>query len=166
MRFFMIVRILDGSMVENFERVGFDSDKFRENLIPQIDNILKECKNKNLENWAINFRIKYTNARGIMIKTNCKSYQDLKCKEIVAHIPIPTDNIVNWGVKLAQHVYKDTSHLDKLAKNFDFLEVEFKEFSDRHDYLIDSIKRIITFCFEKGLVINKEKVRIKPFILL
>lgn len=151
-------RILHSSYVINFLDEGFNSEEISKILKPEVDNVLSDFKNEAIKDWEIHFVFTYTNVKGILIYRKSQSYPKEKYKDIVIHIPIPTNDIVSWGVDVSQHIY-DKNHLDKIIKNFSCLEVSFSKFTDRKSFLLDCMRRSIKFCIEEGFVINGIKVK-------
>jgi hypothetical protein len=154
-------RIRHSSYVIDFLDVGFDSDSLSRILKSEIDQILQSFNTDSLEDWEITFNALYNSTDKIFIFKKTKSIPSEKEKEIVIHIPIPTMNIVSWGVKPAQLI-KSTLYED-FKKYADALEVDYQRFSDRKDYILDCMRRAINFCFEDGFVVNGFKIKVlKP----
>jgi hypothetical protein len=156
----MKTRVLDSSLVINFMNVGFSSDEVLTEIKLKADEQVKKIENESLKDWELIFRFIYNNVKQILIYTKNKSYSKEKYKEIIVHIPVPTTEIVPWGVKEDQHVYSDNNHLDSIIKNFDRLDVDFTIFTNRSDYLLACMCRSVKFCFEKGFTINGVKCKI------
>ncbi len=156
----MKVRILDSSMVVNFQNIDFDAAEICSRVKSEVNMLIEPIKNEKLKNWEVHFIFSYNNVRQILIYTRGKSYPKEKYKEITTHIPIPTNDKVAWGVDIDQHVYENDSHLDHLMANFSCLNVKFSNFKNRADYISDCMHRTIKFCFEKGFTINGVKVKL------
>lgn len=157
----MRARILHTSYVLNFLDVGFDSSRISQILESEVNTILKENSFAELNDWEIKFRAIYTNSRQLLISKNrFGTYPKEKIKEISIPIPIPTIDIISWGITKDQHIYEDT-HYDKLLKNFWNLDVNYSDFSSRTNYILDCLRKAIKFCFEEGFTVNGIKVKTK-----
>lgn len=153
-------RILDSSMITDFFNIDFDSKKICSIIKTETDKLLETLDIDSLNDWEIHFIFRYTNVPGLLIYTKGVSYKKEKYKEITVHVPIPTLDIVNWGVNIEQHIYKNKDHLNKLIKNFDLIEVEFSDFNSRSEYIIYCMNKSIKFCLKKGFSINGEKIKL------
>lgn len=161
----MIVRVLDASMIADFVGEGFNSTEICSIVKSETERKASLIQSEKLRDWEICFRFWYNNVKQILIYTKNKSYSKERYKEITIHLPIPTDDKVEWGVDISQHVYKNENHLDHLMKNFYCLDVDYSRFNDRQDYILDCMRRSITFCFKEGFTINGVKVKIDTFSL-
>jgi hypothetical protein len=153
-------RILNSSYIADFLDVGFDSDKIKRTIKGEVDNILGKVENKLLDDWEIQFIFRYNTVKQLLIYTRGKSYSKEKYKEITIHIPIPSTDEVDWGVRKEQEVY-DKNHLDNIIDNFYRLDVDFKLYKDVHDYIIDSMRTAIKYCLTNGITINGVKLKIR-----
>jgi hypothetical protein len=151
-------RILDSSYVIDFIGSGFDSQVICSKIKLEADKIVESIKDEKLKDWEVHFIFRYNNVKQILIYTQGRSYPKEKYKEITIHIPIPTIDIISWGVTKDQHIY-DSNHLDKKIKNFDCLEVVFSKYENREDYIMDCMRRAIKFSFDNGFTINGIKLK-------
>lgn len=153
-------RVLISSYVLDFLDVDFNSNQIEEKARFEADKILDNFKKDNLKDWQVIFLFRLNNTEKILISKNrFGSIPSQKQKEITIHIPIPMKNVVAWGVYNEQHIYKDASHLNHLIQNFNTLEVNFKDFNNRTDYIVDSVRRAIKLCFENGFTVNGVKIK-------
>lgn len=154
-------RILHTSLVLNFLDVEFDTNVISEILKTEVDNILDSNNLGNLSDWEIQFKATYNNGRKLLISKNrLGSRPSDKIKEIVIIIPIPKLENASWGVSKYQYIYEE-SHYDKLLKNFWELNVNYSDFPNRTDYILDCMRRAIKFCFDEGFTVDGVKVNIK-----
>jgi len=156
----MKTRILNSSLVIDFIDIDFNSDEIKAVVKSETDEVAKSIKNEILKDWEVKFVFTYNYVKQILIYSKNRSHPVEKYKEVVIHIPIPTIDKAPWGVKKEQHIYKADDHLDKIIKNFDYLDVNFKNYTNRTDYILDCMRRSIKFCFEKGFTINGVKVKV------
>lgn len=156
----MTTRVLDSAYIYDFIDNGFNGTEIRSIIKKEADEFANLVLNEKLTNWEICFRIHYNHAKCILIYLKERSDKILKYKQITIHIPIPIKEKAIWGIDLEQHVYKDENHLDNLMKNFHLLEVDYSKFTNRHDYILDCMRRSIKFCFEYGFTVNGEKIKI------
>lgn len=152
-------KILFSSYVIDFLDIDFNSNVIEEIIKDQTDEVLQNVKDESCKDWEVVFLFRFNNTERILISKNrFGSVVSQKKKEIIIHIPIPMKNIVSWGVNDEQYVYKDATHLNNLLKNFNTLEVNYKDFNNRTDYIIDSAKRVVKFCFENEVTVNGVKI--------
>jgi len=156
-------RILNSSYISDFLDVGFDSEKIKRTIKGEVDDVLSKVENRLLDDWEIQFIFRYNTVKQLLIYTRGKSYNKEKYKEITIHIPIPSKDEADWGVRKEQEIY-DKNHLDNMIDNFDRLDVDFELFKDMHDYIIDSMRRAIKYCFTKGITINGQCIN--PVVIL
>lgn len=152
-------RILTSSYISDFLDVDFDSKKIKRTIKDEVDDVLSQFENKPLDDWEIQFIFSYNTVKQLLIYTRGKSYSKEKYKEITIHIPIPSKNEADWGVRKEQEIY-DKYHLDSIIDNFDRLDVDFKLYKDMHNYIIDSMRKAIKYCLTKGITINGVKLKI------
>lgn len=150
----MKVRVLDSSYIVDFPSEDFDSIKILTEIQKAAHTIARHIKDEKLQGWEVCFRFTYNYLNQILIYTRGKSEPKEKYKEITIHIPIPSTNEIRWGVNPTQHVYSSLNHLDHLLKNFHCLEVDYSRFEKCEDYVFDSMKRVISYCFENGFTLN------------
>jgi hypothetical protein len=161
----MKIRIIDSSYIQNFINQGFDSSKICEELSGKLTEVFKKYDFRTLFDWEVHFQFIYNNTEDILVYFKGKSYPKEKYKEIVTHIPIPTNEELNWGVNRDQYLYRDKKYLDHLKKNFEVLPGDFSEYTNREDYIVGAIKKVVKFSFEKGFTINGTKVQVENFTL-
>jgi hypothetical protein len=152
-------KILTHSHVVNF--VGFDIPRsaLHEPLEKITDTILATLNYPEFAQWKIEFDIIYGNHECIKIGTGMPSYVSELSKLIVIHIPIPTNDIVAWGVNHNQHLKIGKSEaFERKAKR---LDIDFKAFDNLLDYLLDSISKAIKFTLTEGFTMNGKKIKIK-----
>jgi hypothetical protein len=96
----------------------------------------------------------------LVTKNKLGSYTSDKTKEIMVAMPIPTIDKVPWGVQDSQHIYKE-SRFDDLMKNFHPLDVDYRDFHSRTDYILACMRAGISTSFDQGFTVNKEKIKSK-----
>jgi hypothetical protein len=149
-------KVISTSYVIEFLNVDFNSFQIETEMKSEVDQILKKIIIKDLEDWKIEFKVIFSGVKKIVIYTRMPSNKKEKNKIIIIHIPIPSIKNIDWGVQDNQYMNSNSS---PDAKNVAFLEVDFKEFDNRTDYINDSIRRAVKFCFEDGFTMNGVKVK-------
>ena len=156
----MEVKISFSSYVSNFLDIDFDSDNIKLNIENEINKYLNKYKIIKLDDWKVEFRIIFTNTKYIFAYTRNKSDVVSKTKDLVIHLPIPTKEIILWGVDLSQHTYKNNNHLMDKINNFETFEPLLDGIENRTEYITTNISKTIKLIFEKGFTINKQKLSI------
>jgi Immunity protein 9 len=151
-------RVLHSSYVIDFLDIDFSSNEISQVLELETDEILKQVKNDSLKDWKVQFRGIYGKGLSIRIFKKMPSYPKDRQKEITVHIPIPTSDVVSWGVNPDQQI--EVARHPNEAKNAALLDVNFSDFANRTDYILNCFRRAINFCFEDGFTINGVKVKI------
>ena len=150
-------RITHFCLIQDFLGMGFDTNKINEILKMEVNSILSKNSFTNKNDWVINFQANYNNGTKLLISKNkFGTYSKDKIKQIFIPIPIPTN--VSWGVKTEQHTYEAT-HYDKIINNFWVLDVNFSDFQNREEYILDCMRRAIKKAFEEGFTVGGIKVK-------
>jgi Immunity protein 9 len=147
-------------MVIDFLGVGFDERHIVEELQADVEKIVEDSGFSMQTDWDLRFDANFTNAREVLVSKNrVGSYPSDSTKQITIVIPVPYIEVVPWGVKREQHTY-DIDHFDKLMRNFSAIGVNYAAFSNRTDYIMDSMRRGIRHSFHEGFTVNKVKVKL------
>lgn len=153
-------RITHFCLIIDFLDVDFESRKISEILKIEVDNILKNNSFVDQNDWIIQFSATYNNGKHLLVSKNkLGSYPNDKVKEITIPIPIPLKNKISWGVNKEQYVHEIT-HYDKLLKNFWILDIDYHQFTNRTEYIIDCMRRAIKKVFEEGFTVGGVKIKI------
>jgi len=107
--------------------------------------------------WSIDFRIiysKYLDATGFFKNGFTRTFYKNKVFEL--YIPIPNDNQISWGVpkEYFNGVNKNTE-----TKPY-FLPVNFNDFDNEKDFIVDCVKRSVIALFERGITIKGQKLKL------
>jgi hypothetical protein len=151
-------RIAHTSYVIDFLDVDFSSDEISDILKSETDEILKKFDNDRLIDWELLYRGIYGKGTSVCVFTNVSPYVEDKQKQITVHIPIPTNDVAEWGIDPGKLI-----SLGKPPSEFKgakLLDVEFKDFSNRTDYILDCFRRAIKLSLAEGFTINKIKIKI------
>lgn len=148
--------VAHSSYVIDFLDVDFDSNKISDILKKEADQLLNGLNITALEGWKIEFRIIYGNIPQIAIYKALPSSKTEKHKQITIHVPVPTIDVVSWGVRKDQLV--STGFKPETARNFTFHEVNFQDYANRTDYILDSIRNAIKQTLREGFTVNGLKV--------
>lgn len=154
----MISRIRHTSYVINFLDVDFDSNQVSNLLEPETDLLLSRVIVEGIEDWEIEFKATYGEGSKLRIAKRTKSDTKYKQKLIVIHIPIPTKDLVSWGVTPEQHIgLKEPPDAEKYIVK---LDIEPAKFSNRFDYIIAAMRQGILFSLQDGFTVNGKKVKL------
>jgi len=109
--------------------------------------------------WVLTFNATYNNGKHLLVSKNkFGSYLSDKVKEIKIVIPIPSNSIVEWGVSNESYIY-DENHYDKIINNFFSLDIDYKKFNNRIDYIVDCLQRGICKAFQEGFTVGGIKLK-------
>jgi hypothetical protein len=157
----MQVRIGHSGMVIDFVDVNFNSNQIGSILEEKVRSILENFSLEGLDDWALEFMASYTNRRQPLVSKNkLVSFTSDKIKQITIAIPIPTVDIVPWGVEISQHIFQ-VNHFDNLIQNFYPLDVICTDYSNRTDYILACMREGIKKSFTEGFTVNKVKFKLK-----
>ena len=154
----MIVRIKHTSYVIGFLDKKFCSDKISKQLKSELEERLKHLVPESLNEWELTLKLIYSNHDKILVFRQGRSYKDEKYKEITVHIPIPTSNIVDWGVEKTQHI--KTGLNANVLKHADLIEVAPTHYNSREYFILGSMRKAIVELFRLGFTINKVKIKV------
>lgn len=148
------------STLLDFLDVGFSSNQISDLIKEELDAILSTLKlDHDLDDWTLVIRASYTNARQPLVSKNkLGAFTSDRIKEITIIIPIPTLEFISWGVHANQHIF-GASHFDKLVKNFNPIDLDYKQFENRTDYILDCMRMGINLSFENGFTVRNKKIR-------
>jgi len=122
----MQARVNHTCYVLDFLDEGFNSDEISSELKQVADSYLNACSAEGIDDWEIEFRAVYNNARQLLISKNgLGTYPSDKYKSITVVVPIPKKEDVSWGVDARQYVF-GIDHYDDLMKNFNLLDPHFE----------------------------------------
>ncbi len=154
----MKFRISESSNVIEFIGKDYESKKVINIVAVELNRCLEQIEiPKELNDWTLEFTLLYNCVKYIGVARKGKSIKSIKLKEVIIHIPIPNKDIVNWGVSETQIIreYKfDKRYIDELM-------VDFSNYTNRSDYIIDNARRAIHFALKTGITINGNKIIIK-----
>lgn len=156
----MQIRVNHTCLILEFWDDNFNASEITAELKIKTDNLLKQCSIDGIEDWQIEFRAVYNNAKQLLVSKNrLGTYPSNKYKEITIVVPIPEKKNMPWGVESNQFIY-GIDHYDGLIRNFNALEVDFRKFDNRSDYIKDCLSRAIDFSFTNGIVIKGIKIQV------
>lgn len=153
----MIGKVSHSSHLIDFTIPGFNYKKIELALEIEINAKLNEYDIPELNDWKIVFKALYGNREKIYVCRQARSQVDMKYKEIIIHIPIPLNSQMEWGIEKNQVVNIKFPENNKYCES---IEAEFKNHSDKYDFIIDCMRKGIKHTFEKGFTVNK--IKIKP----
>lgn len=154
----MVSHITHFSLVIDFLDVDFSSSHISSTLKMEADKLITQTNLIALQGWELEFWTTYGSQSPIRVFKKYPSHKRSKRKSIFIHIPIPTKDIIAWGVNPNQQVTIGTIPNEHM--HCSYLDVSFDRFSNRTDYILDSMRRAISFCFEEGFTVNSIKVKL------
>jgi len=150
-------RIIHNSYVIGFLEAGLPEKEINKILLPEIDFFLEKNKNaKLMEDWTLNFDIIYNCIEDLVIARKNRSYPNEQYKDVRIHIPIPTIDVVDWGVMPDQCI--NYNHKYKTSKYVEFFTVNPTEFSDRTSFIIATMLIAIKEIFKLGVTVNGKRI--------
>jgi len=152
-------KILLSSFIFDFLDVGFDSKEIEETVKQKTEKYFEILSLKKLEGWELHFMFRLNNVPKILIYTRSKSFPIQRYKEVVIHIPIPSVDQISWGANENQYLYKK-NYLDNQLENFYKLEINYANYRNRRDYLIDCMTKSFEETMRKGIRVNKQLVKL------
>ncbi|MBL7787677.1 MAG: hypothetical protein JNM36_17350 [Chitinophagales bacterium] len=156
----MVSVIKHTSYVIDFLDVGFDTDQVSNILKPETNLLLSKITVDGLDDWQIIFNPVYNNGSQLRIGKKTKSYVMDKEKWITIHIPIPTKDIVTWGVDASQLL--KTPDPPNAAKYLVYLPIDTTLFTNRFDYIVATLRQGILFSLQDGFMVNGKKIKLSP----
>lgn len=156
-------RITHFCLISNFLDIGFNSSEISNRLKMYVDKILEINSFYYPSDWVLTFNANYNNGKYLLItKNKFGSYKSDKVKEISIVIPIPSNSIVEWGVSKESYIYNE-DHYDKIINNFFSLDIDYKKFNNRIDYIVDCLQRGICKAFQEGFTVGGIKLKTNNF---
>ncbi|MEM6738360.1 MAG: Imm9 family immunity protein [Bacteroidota bacterium] len=149
----MKIRFTHTSYVTNFldkflhtQEVNKALEEYTSDLLPNLG----------MPDWEINFKPTYGNKESIAIFKKGQIIKSARRKEIVIHVPVPTKEIVFWGVDKKSHV--KVALPPNWEKNFHFIDVDPSDFNDLQSYVIYCLKVSVKKVLKTGFVLNGQKI--------
>ena len=143
---------------------GFDfpkKDNGKEEInvfLSKIHQSIIEQKGKDFfPDWTIDLHIIYSiywNVTGFFKKGYSRTFYKHKVFEL--YIPIPDNDQVSWGIS-KEHFFGININTETKAL---VLPVNFNDFDNEKDFIVDCVKRSIIELFEQGITIKGENLKI------
>ena len=153
----MQYKISHSSYVIGLVESDFPESEINEAINLEIDAYLKNAKNiESLQEWTLEITIVYNNVSDIILCRKNKSNPNAKYKEVIIHIPIPTKDTVDWGVKPEQHIENNWDY--KNSNYTDVFNIECTKYNNISSYIIDALRIAIKSCFQLGVTVNKIRI--------
>ncbi|MBT9391830.1 hypothetical protein KLP40_01535 [Hymenobacter sp. NST-14] len=154
-------KITHTSNVISFTDIGFKSKEIQTTIKSYVERTMKTIHADSLTDWQIIFNIVYSSDQRSLIRLykQYPSYKKTKQKELFIHIPIPIKSVVDWGVEESQLVNLPVQMNEN--KYCSYIDIDFKVFHNRNDYIIAAAHKAIRLCFEQGFTVNGVSVIIK-----
>lgn len=160
----MDIRVTHFCVLSNFLDVEFIANDISDKLTPLIHKIMKENDLTIPDDWILTFQASYNNGKTPLVSKNkLGSYTSDKMKDITIAIPIPLKSEISWGVEPVQHLY-GKNHFDKLMRNFWELDINYRNYNNRTDYITACLKAGIKKAFEEGFTVGGVKVKAKKTV--
>jgi hypothetical protein len=127
-----------------------------EDFLSEINAIITEKKgNCFFSDWIICFYLLFDQNNGIGIYKKGRTYIKEKEKEFTVIIPIPKDKEVSWGVRQSKFGYYNPTDESKYL----ILPINYDNFSNEKDFIIDCTKRAIIALLKYGITIEGQKIK-------
>lgn len=157
----MNIEVSHFGLVSDFIGVDFDSKKISFEWTQKLKRIFYENQLNFPMDWQLIFHLTYNNGKiPLVAKNKVGGYPSDKMKYIKIVIPVPLISEIEWGVNPDQHLY-GKNHYDKLMKNFNELEINFKNYKNRTDYISACLEGGIKRAFKEGFTVGGVKIQIK-----
>jgi hypothetical protein len=157
----MDIRVTHFCLLTEFLDVDFNAKEISDGLTPRIKAMMHENNLTIPSDWILIFQASYNNGKQPLVSRNkVGSYTSDRMKYVTIAIPVPLKTEISWGVNPDQHLYKK-DHYDKLMKNFYELDVDYKDYTNRTDYIIACLNAGIKRSFEEGFTVGGIKVKAK-----
>lgn len=154
----MKIKISESSYVIDFLGIDYDSNKVMNAVAYELKNCLEQIEiSAELYDWTLEFKLLYNNVRHLGIARKGRSDKSLKLKGVIIHIPIPTKEIIEWGVlenQLLKEIQPDKRYIDEL-------KVEFQKFPNRFEYITNHAKRAVNVALESGITVNGYRIQLE-----
>lgn len=144
----------------NFVNTGKVDKRFKKAF--QIISNISDNKYPSFSDWEICFKAFYLEGSQIRVFKSLKPYITDKEKIITIHIPIPSEEEVNWGVKKNQ--LNSLNIPDKTLKNCTSFPVQFEESDSLLNHIINCLEIGILFSFQEGFTLMGNKILIQEDI--
>lgn len=134
-------------------------NQLMEGALQQASN---QINDEELKHWELDFNCFYKNGTHIHVAKSTKPYVQDKQKIVVIGIPIPTVDVVPWGVLPKQHMYVNTPADSE--KYYTPLKLDFKESQTLCEHVVRCVKTGIAFALADGIIVMGRKIKVKdPF---
>ena len=128
-------------------------EHFHEPLEMLADSIAIEA----LEGWSLEITCYYTAGDNVKVFRSTKPYPKEKSKVIYIHVPIPSIQLVSWGIETEKLMQVDYTQIKKYYTEIDN---NANEFSSLQSYILSSIRKGIIFLFTDGFSILGTKIKL------
>lgn len=118
----------------------------------------KRINNEALKDWELDFHCLYHSGTQIRVFKSTKPYVKDKQKYVGITIPIPTIEIVPWGV--ASNQLLNLNDPPGIERYYTGLEVDFIGSVSLLEYIVNSAKKGITFALSNGINILGQKIKV------
>ena len=131
-----------------------------------MDGVLQQASNQindeELKHWELDFNCFYKNGTHIHVAKSTKPHVQDRQKIVVIGIPIPTIEVVPWGVLPKQHIHVNVPANSE--KYYTPLELDFKESHSLFEQVVRCAKKGIAFAQADGITVMGRKIKVKaPF---
>jgi hypothetical protein len=143
------IRLQHSSYIIDFLDRHFSSNDISNILEDEFSTAISHMGGHYFSDWEIQFKVIYDEGTSIEIFRSHRGYKNDKQKVVFIHIPIPEKSIVDWGVS-------DTQFIKRVLppNRNDILPVDFSKHLTLQGYLLDSVRRSITFALNRGFKVN------------
>lgn len=143
-------------LILNLEENKYLPEDLRSKLLDEIQGYVSRVSIDELADWQLLFILMFNDVKEILIYRKSKSLVKDKLKEVTIHIPIPTKDVVAWGVDKNQCLCRPIS--EKSRKLADILYLDPKKYSDGVSYTAEVVRMAVREVFRLGITVNGKRI--------
>lgn len=155
----MSIDVTHLSVVSEFLDIDFDPQSIGEEIKMLVNRALVKYNISMPSDWILVYDASYNNGvRPLVSRNKLGNFKSDKMKCITIVIPIPLLSEISWGVRPDQHLYPK-NHFENLMKNFFELDIDFRVYNNRTDYILACLKAGIVRSFQEGFTVGAMKIK-------
>ncbi len=131
---------------------------------PILQTLSLKIENQKWQDWKLDFQCYCTPGEEIRVFKSTKPYVRDKQKLVVIHVPIPSNDVVSWGIRKEQFI--PAFYPSGMEKFYTGLSVDFHVSTTLVNHVVWCLKTGISFAFSDGITILGEKVKIENVDIL
>ena len=127
----------------------------RHRLNDYVSTLIPRINIQELMDWSLLICVTFRSTNGIGVFKKARRYSSNKEFEFSISVTIPNENQVSYGLPKV----KEAFYLPLNEKNFYKLKLNFDNYNDLYDYILESSKDAIDLAFTKGITCNGKKIK-------